>query len=84
MSAITFFRSPLLDASSDIELLQRLSSFWHDPEEDNRYRTVEINLNHPIKLARIGMRNLISEDRKGVILPIASVGGIAGTYHCPL
>ena len=41
-------------------------------------------MNHPIKLARIGMRTLVSEDKPGVILPIASVGGIAGTYHCPL
>lgn len=30
------------------------------------------------------MRTLVSEDRKGVILPIASVGGIAGGYHVPL
>ena len=60
------------------------SSFWHDPEDDNRYRNVEINLNHPIKFTRIGMRHLINEDKPGVILPIASVGGIAGTYHAPL
>ena len=44
----------------------------------------QINLNHPIKFCRIGMRALVSEDRKGVLLPIASVGGIGGTYHCPL
>lgn len=62
----------------------KVSSFWHDPEQDNRYRTVEINLNHPLKFTRMAMRALVSEDRKGVVLPIASVGGIAGTYHCPL
>jgi len=65
-------------------ILQSFSSFWHDPEQDNRYRCTEINLNHPIKFTRIAMRHLVSEDRKGVVLPIASVGGIAGTYHCPL
>ena len=27
---------------------------------------------------------MVSEDRKGVILPIASVGGLAGGYHVPL
>lgn len=43
-----------------------------------------MNLNHPIKLARIGMRELVSHDKPGIILPIASVGGIASTYHCPL
>jgi len=62
----------------------KLSSFWYDPEQDDRYRTVEVNLNHPIKLARIAMRELVSHDKPGVILPVASVGGIAGTYHCPL
>ena len=41
-------------------------------------------MNHPIKLARIGMRTLVSEDKPGVILPFGSIGGIAGTYHCPL
>ena len=30
------------------------------------------------------MGNLVSEDRKGVVLPIASVGGLAGAYHLPL
>lgn len=30
------------------------------------------------------MQNLVSEDRKGVVLPIASVGGLAGAYHVPL
>ena len=30
------------------------------------------------------MRQLASEDRKGVILPFASLGGIAGTYNCPI
>ncbi|KAK3717568.1 hypothetical protein LTR37_005634 [Vermiconidia calcicola] len=59
------------------------SNFWHDPEDES-YAQVHINLSHPIKLSRIAMRTLVSENRKGVILPFASIGGIAGSYNCPL
>ena len=30
------------------------------------------------------MRTLASENRKGVVLPIASVGGLAGLYTSPI
>lgn len=32
----------------------------------------------------MAMRQLVSENRKGVILPIASLGGLSGSYNCPL
>lgn len=63
--------------------LTPLLSCQSDPEEES-YAEVHINLSHPIKLTRIAMRQLASENRKGVVLPFASVGGIAGTYNCPL
>lgn len=44
----------------------------------------DINLDHPVKLTRIAMRTLVSENRKGVVMSIASVGGLAGSYNCPL
>ncbi len=44
----------------------------------------DINLDHPVKLTRIATRALVSENRKGVIMSIASVGGLAGSYNCPL
>lgn len=44
----------------------------------------DINLDHPVKLTRIAMRQLVSENRKGVVCSIASVGGLAGSYNCPL
>lgn len=62
---------------------QKWSNYWYDPE-DERYAQIDINLSHPIKMTRIAMRQLASEDRKGVILPIASVGGLAGLYTCPI
>jgi len=45
---------------------------------------VEININHPIKLARIAMRALLGADKKGVVLMIASVAGLVGVYSSPL
>lgn len=32
----------------------------------------------------MALDTLVSEDRKGVVLPIASVGGIASAYHVPM
>lgn len=45
---------------------------------------MEINVNHPIKLTRIAMRALLGRDKKGVVLMIASVAGLAGLYASPL
>ena len=59
------------------------SNFWHDPEDES-YAQVQILLSHPIKFARMAMTQLVSEDRKGVILPFASLGGLAGSYNCPI
>ena len=59
------------------------SNFWQDPEDDH-YRQTDILLDHPIKLTRIAMRQLAADDKKGVILPIASVGGLAGVYTSPI
>ncbi|KAK3710342.1 hypothetical protein LTR37_010408 [Vermiconidia calcicola] len=59
------------------------TSFWHDSEEEH-YALTDINLDHPIKLTRIAMRTLVSEDRKGVVIPIASVGGLAASYSYPI
>lgn len=63
---------------------QPWTNFWNDPEQDDHYRMTDINLDHPIKLTRIAMRQLVSEDRKGVVCTIASVGGLSGSYNCPL
>lgn len=45
---------------------------------------MEINVNHPIKMARIAMRALLRADKKGVVLMIASMAGLAGMYASPL
>ncbi|KAK5165701.1 uncharacterized protein LTR77_008624 [Saxophila tyrrhenica] len=62
----------------------KFSNFWQDPEQDDRYAMTDINVDHPVKLTRVAMRALVGENKKGVVLPIASVGGLAGSYNCPL
>lgn len=55
------------------------SNFWDDNEE-NAYKTVQINLNHPLKLTRLAIRALLSANKKGVVCLIASSAGIRGNY----
>jgi len=59
------------------------SSFWDDTEDDG-YASVDININHPLKLSRIAIRALLGKNKKGVILIAASVAGFAGAYAAPL
>ncbi|CRG86918.1 Putative hydrolase Mb2248c [Talaromyces islandicus] len=61
------------------------SNFWDDTETES-YRSVQINVNHPLKLTRIALRALLSRNKKGVVLIVASMGGyqgnIAATMYC--
>lgn len=59
------------------------SNFWDDPEEDF-YKTVQINMNHPIKLTRLAMRAVLSANKKGVVCLVASSAGIRGNFYLPL
>ena len=59
------------------------SNFWDDTEEDS-YKTVQINVEHPIKLTRLAMRALLSANKKGVVCLVASTAGIRGNYFAPL
>ncbi|TVY68906.1 Short-chain dehydrogenase reductase 3a [Lachnellula suecica] len=59
------------------------SNFWDDTEEDD-YAQVAINVNHPIKLARIAIRALLRKGKKGVFLITASIAGFAGNFSAPL
>ncbi|KAF1815478.1 NAD(P)-binding protein [Eremomyces bilateralis CBS 781.70] len=59
------------------------SNFWDDLETE-RYQEVDINVNHPIKLTRIAMQALAEADKKGVVLSVASIAGLSGTYSSAL
>ena len=59
------------------------SNFWDDTEEES-YKTVAINLQHPVKLTRLAMKALSSADKKGVVCHVASTAGIRGNFFAPL
>ncbi len=69
------------------------SNFWDDEGEADptgavggasSYKTLRINVDHPIKLTRIAIRALLARDKKGVVCLIASRAGLAGIYNCAL
>jgi NAD(P)-dependent dehydrogenase (short-subunit alcohol dehydrogenase family) len=60
-----------------------LSSFFAD-KEDDCYRAMRINAEHPIKLTRIAMRSCLKANKPGVVLIVASGAGVVGFYGSPL
>lgn len=59
------------------------SNFWDDTEETS-YETVQINVNHPIKLTRFAMRALAGAEKQGVVCLVASTAAIRGNYLASL
>lgn len=59
------------------------SSFFLD-NEDNGYKAMRINAEHPIKLTRIAMRSCLKADKPGVVLIVASGAGVTGFYGSPI
>lgn len=59
------------------------SNFWDD-ETDGAYKTIRINVDHPIKLTRLAMRALAGAEKQGVVCLIASTAGIRANYLCNL
>lgn len=67
--------SSCIDQSSS----QSWSNFWDDTE-DERYRALDINLSHVLKLTRIAIRAVLGRDKPGVVLMISSIGGLRSSY----
>ncbi|KAF2096902.1 NAD(P)-binding protein [Rhizodiscina lignyota] len=59
------------------------SNFWDDTEAET-YKTIQINLHHPIKLTRLAIRALASANKKGVVCLVSSSAGIRGNYMIPV
>ncbi|KAL1889068.1 hypothetical protein Sste5346_009133 [Sporothrix stenoceras] len=59
------------------------SSFWDDTEDDG-YKQVDVNVNHPMKLSRIAIKSLVKHNKPGVILVVASLAGYQGAFASPL
>ncbi|EMD95230.1 hypothetical protein COCC4DRAFT_75424 [Bipolaris maydis ATCC 48331] len=60
------------------------SNFWKDPEKDEGYMQVDVNVNHPIKLTRLAIRKSLGKGKRASVCIIASVAGIAGSLGAPL
>ena len=63
--------------------IQAFSSFWHDREEE-RYASIDINTAHPIKFTRMAIRALLGKNKPGVVVIIASMAGLRGSYLAPI
>ncbi|KAH7351467.1 hypothetical protein BKA66DRAFT_575561 [Pyrenochaeta sp. MPI-SDFR-AT-0127] len=59
------------------------SNFWDDTEDES-YDTVQINVNHPIKLTRLAIKAFRSCGKKGVVLIMASIAGYSPQFPAPL
>lgn len=55
------------------------SNFWDDTEVDS-YKTIQINVNHPIKFTRLAMRALAGAEKQGVVCLLSSTAGLGGHY----
>jgi NAD(P)-dependent dehydrogenase (short-subunit alcohol dehydrogenase family) len=60
-----------------------VSSFFLDNEDDG-YRAMRINAEHPIKLTRVALRSSLKANKPGVVLIVASGAGVVGFYGSPL
>lgn len=67
------------DHRIDQASLQSWSNFWDDTEDD-RYRALDINISHVLKLTRIAIRAVLGRDKPGVVLIIASIAGLRSSY----
>jgi NAD(P)-dependent dehydrogenase (short-subunit alcohol dehydrogenase family) len=43
------------------------SNFWNDPEQDEGYKQVDVNVNHPIKLTRMALRKSLQKGKRASI-----------------
>lgn len=55
------------------------SNFW-DNSEDDSYKAIRINVDHPIRLTRLAMQALAGANKQGIVCLVASTAGIRGNY----
>ncbi|CAA9957063.1 FabG Dehydrogenase [Pyrenophora teres f. maculata] len=60
------------------------SNFWLDPEQDQGYMQVDVNVNHPIKLTRLAIRKSLGKGKRASVCIIASIAGISGNLAAPM
>ena len=68
------------------------SSFWHPPGtaqskdtvESSTYKTLEINITHPIRLSQMGIEYFMKEKKEGHILLVSSIAAQTPTLTKPM
>ena len=43
------------------------SNFWQDPEQEQGYKQVDVNVNHPIKLTRLAIRKSLGRGKRASV-----------------
>ncbi|KAK0307004.1 hypothetical protein LTR91_014586 [Friedmanniomyces endolithicus] len=61
----------------------RWSNFWDDTDEED-YKLLRINVDHPIKFTRLAMRALAGAKKQGVVCLVGSTAGIRANYFASL
>jgi NAD(P)-dependent dehydrogenase (short-subunit alcohol dehydrogenase family) len=49
------------------------TNFWQDPEQEEGYKQVDVNVNHPIKLTRMAIRKSLSKGKRASVCIIVSL-----------
>jgi 3-hydroxybutyrate dehydrogenase len=62
------------------------NSFWKDCDSDteSRYKVLDINLVHPIKMTRIAIKRLVEAKKRGAIVHVSSIAGQRSSIVTPL
>ncbi|KIX03819.1 uncharacterized protein Z518_07372 [Rhinocladiella mackenziei CBS 650.93] len=58
-------------------------NFWNDKDEEF-YKILRINLEHPIKMSRIAIRKFLQSDQTGTIILVSSTGAQKSSILTPL
>ncbi|KAK0278778.1 hypothetical protein LTR35_009043 [Friedmanniomyces endolithicus] len=61
----------------------RWSNFWDDSDEES-YKMLRINIDHPVKFTRLAMRALAGAEKQGVVCLVGSTAGIRANYFASL
>lgn len=51
---------------------------------ESRYKTLDINLTHPIRLTQLAIQHFVSRKKKGNVVCIASIAGQLAMLPVPL
>ena len=59
------------------------SNFWNDTEEQG-YKTVQVNIEHPVKATRLAIRSFLKANKAGIVAHVSSIGGQCTRLGVPI